>query len=218
MSMDVSNIRIIEKPDWVSWEDIHQVLYRAHEENRSKGMVMALPMKPAEEIAKIVGDEGIMFVTLDDTKVIGTCAIVPKKIKNKWYANEKFAYICFASLLPEYRGLGIFGEMERMRLAKVKELGYTAIYGDTHENNIHRIEIAKKDGFKIVDYIPWKNHYNKAIIKWMGDCPYSDRYINFRFQLSRIFVKLRYRLDEKGIHDRLSFLVAIKSKVKSILS
>ena len=35
----------MEKPDWVSWETIHDVLWEAHAENRKNGVFMRYPSK-----------------------------------------------------------------------------------------------------------------------------------------------------------------------------
>ena len=55
------NIQIIEKPDWVSWDEIHSVLWKAHEQNRKKGMIMSLPSKSAEDLQKYMEGKGKMF-------------------------------------------------------------------------------------------------------------------------------------------------------------
>jgi len=48
--MKDTDLHIIEKPEWVSWDEIHDVLWKAHAENREKGMNMNLPALPAEQI------------------------------------------------------------------------------------------------------------------------------------------------------------------------
>ena len=74
-------IQVIEKPDWVSWEEIHQVLWKAHEENRRKGMYMAFPALPGEEIRKKIEGHGKMLVAMDGQKIVGTAAIIVKSLE-----------------------------------------------------------------------------------------------------------------------------------------
>lgn len=38
----MEEIIIQEKPDWVEWDDIHDILYNAHKENRDKGNLCGL--------------------------------------------------------------------------------------------------------------------------------------------------------------------------------
>ena len=101
-----NNIVIVERPDWVSWEDIKQCLVDAHAVNRVAGINMAHYQWPAERIKDSVGENGTMLVALDGNKVVGTAAIVEKKGKS-WYAPGRYAYLCFAGILPEYSGQGI---------------------------------------------------------------------------------------------------------------
>jgi hypothetical protein len=74
-----ANLQIVEKPEWVSWEDIHEVLVKAHAQNRANGINMKKPSLPGEKIAKEIGEEGKMFVAMEDNKVVGTLALIKKR-------------------------------------------------------------------------------------------------------------------------------------------
>jgi len=73
--------QIIEKPDWVSWDEIHDVLWKAHAQNREKGVIMAYPSLTGDEIKRRVENNGKMFIALDGQNVIGTLALIIKKGK-----------------------------------------------------------------------------------------------------------------------------------------
>lgn len=76
----MSKISIIEKPLEISWETIHEVLLAAHQENRSKGIIMAYSVQEGDKIKEIIEDSGgIMFVALDENKVVGTLGVEVKK-------------------------------------------------------------------------------------------------------------------------------------------
>ena len=70
-----NSIQVVEKPDWVSWDDIKQCLYEAHSVNRSKGINMAHYQWPAEKIKESLGENGFMLVALDGNKLVGTAGI-----------------------------------------------------------------------------------------------------------------------------------------------
>ena len=109
--MKDTDLHIIEKPEWVSWDEIHDVLWKAHAENREKGMIMTLPSLPGEQIReKIKAGRGKMFVALDDRKVVATAAVMVKN-SNLWCGKGEYAYFCFASILPEYRGRGLYKQL-----------------------------------------------------------------------------------------------------------
>lgn len=190
-----NSIQVVEKPDWVSWDDIKQCLYEAHSVNRSKGINMAHYQWPAEKIKESLGENGFMLVALDGNKLIGTAGI-GEKFGNKWYANGRYAYECYASVLPDYMGQGIFKMLDIKREAKVREDGYDMLIGDTHSKNTHRIEIALKNGFRMVRFFraASKDHYSVVIAKWLNGCPYSSFYCWRKYQLSKLKTIIRYPL------------------------
>ena len=94
--MNDRSIQIIEKPDWVSWDDIKQCLFEAHSVNRAKGINMDHYQWPTEKIKESLGENGFMLVALDGDKVVGTAGI-GEKFGNKWYSKGRYAYMCFAA-------------------------------------------------------------------------------------------------------------------------
>lgn len=194
----MSNIKIVEKPDWVSWETIHEVLVAAHAENRSKGVIMAYSVQPADQIAKICS-KGVMFVALDGDKVVGTAAIILQK-ENRWYYKGVVAYMTFAGVLPEYAGKGIYKQLSVTREQRAMDMDISVVMGATHEKNYRRLEIEKQLGAKFVQLRAGQDHYNVIFIRYLkGSCPFPDWYISIMFNASKILYKLRYRIDkDKG--------------------
>lgn len=188
-----SDIKIIEKPDWVSWEDIKQCLYEAHSVNRAKGINMTHYQWPAEKIKASLGENGFMLVALDGSKVVGTAGI-GEKFGNRWYVNGRYAYECYASVLPEYAGKGIYKMLEIKREERAKEEGYNVLLADTHSKNKHRIEIALKNGFRLVQFFRAgsKDHFSVVIAKWLNGCPFSRRYCFYRYHKSRLKTLVKY--------------------------
>ena len=189
-----SGIQIMEKPDWVSWEEIHEVLWKAHAENREKGMNMAFPALPGEKIREnLEKGHGKMFVALDENnKVIGTAAIKVKSV-NLWCGSGDYAYLCFASILREHRGNGIYKSLYLYRERESLKMGLDRILFDTHEHNRRMIDVNSRHGFKPVDISVWKDHYNVVMVKWLNECPYSNFYCNLQFTLRKAYKKLRFK-------------------------
>lgn len=180
-----TNIQIVEKPDWVSWEDIKQCLEYAHSVNRAKGINMTHYKWPVEKIRDYIGPNGVMLVALDGEKVVGTAAIA-EIYRDTWYVKGRCAYKCFGGILPEYSGQGIFKNMDRIRDELCLSHNYSVSVFDTHVNNNRRIRIAKAIGYRKVGYFRVSNndHFNVVMAKWLTGCPYSKVYCNFRFYLS----------------------------------
>ncbi len=188
-------VLIIEKPDYISWNEIKTCIWNAHSENRSKGIFMRNPSLPSEEIRKqIMKNDGIMLVALIDGKVVGTAAITIKRV-SLWCGkkNDNYAHFCFASVLPQYNGMGIFKLLDKKREQMVLEMGLTKIIWDTHEQNYKRLKIAQKNNYKFVDYKVCKNHFNIVLVKWLHGCPYSNLKCALMFTCLKFYKSIRYK-------------------------
>lgn len=186
-----SQIQIMEKPEWVSWEDIKQCLYEAHSINRAKGINMTHYQWPVEKIREYLGPNGVVLVALDGDKVVGTVAIREGYGKS-WYAKGKYAYMCFAGVLPQYNGMGIYGKLVQLRENIAKDLKYNVWIFDTHRKNTKIQKIALLNGYRLVGYfrVMSDGHCNVVMAKWPNGCPYSKLYCRCRFILSWIRVRL----------------------------
>ena len=187
-----NNIRIIEKPDWVSWDDIHNVLWAAHAKNRDNGIVMRFPSLSGEEIRQRIEGKGKMLCAIVDGKLAGTAAIKTKNV-HFWFhkKNTPVAYECFASVLPEFSGRGLYKQLNMAREKVGKAMGFECVMFDTHEGNTHKIKIDQKNGYKLVDYKFYRDHYNVVMVKWLDGCPYSEARIKCEFVKRKIIAKVR---------------------------
>lgn len=187
-----NNIQIVEKPDWVSWEDIHNVLWKAHSENRKNGIFMRYASLTGEEIRQRVEGKGKLFCAITNGKVVGTGAAFEKNVK-LWFTKGRkpVCYQCFASVLPEFMGKGIYKQLVLCRERYCREIGLNRMMFDTHERNKHTINILKKNGYKFVDYRFYKDHYNIVMVKWLDGCPYSD----FRLKYEFVLIKLKLQIN-----------------------
>ena len=192
----MKHINIAEKPDWVSWDEIHNVLWRAHEENRSKGVVMDNNSLPGDIIREIIGKDGKLFVALDGDIVVGTLALI-KKNGEKWYCSGYYGHLCFGAVLSEYSGKGIYRSLYQLAEKTATQMGLTVLTRSTHEHNDRMLKITKQEGYYYVDCKAYKNRFNIVRAKWLNGCPFSEMYIKMRFLASKIYNRIRYRIDKK---------------------
>ena len=192
-------IQIMEKPDWVSWNDIHDVLWRAHEKNRENGITMRYPSLPGDEIRKRIEGKGKMLIAFEGNKIVGTSAIVFKE-QNMWCGKGQYAYCCFDSVVPEKQGKGIYRLLYVQREKEAQLRGMDRMLLDTNETNQREIDVVLRNGFKKVAYRFWKDHYNVVFVKWLDDCPYSDFRCRIEFGLQKLKVKARTLV--KSIHKK----------------
>lgn len=183
--MKADNIQIVEKPDWVSWDEIKACMTAAHELNVDRGIVMSHQQQSAEDIKDYVDGKGVFYVALSGAKVVGTACLRERKAQY-WFVDGPWAYFCYASILPEYAGLGIYGKLCTIREQKAKELGYKVCVAETHEHNFHVQKLALKNGYRFVDYNYINGHCRIFFAKWIDKCPFSERYCNYRFKISKL--------------------------------
>lgn len=187
-------IRVMEKPDWVSWENVRECLYNAQQTNVRKGFDMSFGHLSAEELCKEIGD-GYCFVVLNENnKVVGTVTLKIPKISTWWHKGEA-GYHCFEGVDPMYRGTDVYFDMHAALKKKEKDLGIKVLYADTAEKNNVVLKASKKNGWKQVQFTSFKgcNYYSVYFVKWMEGCPFSDTYIKFMFGLSKLVVKTLFK-------------------------
>ena len=189
-----SEIQVTERPEWVSWDEIHEVLWKAHEQNRKKGVIMSYPSLSGEEIRNKIGNNGRMFVAIESKKVIGTLALIIKTGK-RWYNTGQYGYLCFGAVLPEYSGKGVYRSLYQLAETTAKQMGLSVLTRDTNENNARMLKITKQEGYYFVECKAYKDHFNIVRAKWLNNCPFSTLYIKTRFNISKIYVKARFRMD-----------------------
>ena len=188
-----TDIVIIEKPDWVSWDDIHEVIWKAHGENRKNGILLATPYLSGEDLKQKIEGRGLLLVALIQKKVVATAAII-KVNESLWCWNGDFAYMGFASVLPEYKGTGIYKALCLRREKEAKKRGLCHLLFNTHSKNSEVIAYGKKHGYRCVDVIQYDDHYNVKMIKRLNDCPYPDWYCEFQFKIHFLYRTIKYRL------------------------
>lgn len=189
------NIQIMEKPDWISWDAIKQCLNEAHSPNRAKGINMTHYQWSGEKILEYLGENGVMLVALDGKKLIGTAAIAEKNGK-AWYLNGRYAYMCFAGVLPSYKGNGVYKALTEQRETCARKMGINVLAFDTHSQNVRVQKIALKNGYRLVRFFRAKSgdHYSVVMVKWLHALPYSSLYCWLKYNLSKIRTIIRYPL------------------------
>ncbi len=189
----MEEVEIIEKPDSITWDDIHNVLYKAHEENREKGIFMRTSILTGEELRERLG-HGVCLVALVKGQLAGTASI-KFLYRDRWYAHEMIGDLMLVGILPEYKGLCIYTKLlnKLEDIARMHKLSILEL--DTNEKNILMQKISLAKGFKKVSMFasPFVKHYSVVMAKWLNQCPYSDLYLKLRFFVFCAKFKLRIK-------------------------
>ena len=134
------------------------------------------------------------FVAMKEGKLIGTASLKIKTVK-QWWVKGDVAYPFADAIIPEYRGTDVFMELQKLRGKCIKELGINILMFDTEENNklVQKYNI-KMGAKRIKLYASSKTwYYSVVMVKWLDGCPYSDWYCKFRFNLSKLLVRLIWK-------------------------
>ena len=119
----MEEIKVMPKPDWVSWDDIHELLLKAHKKNIEQGIILGYPQMPGEKIKQKLGEEGCCWVALDGDKLVGTTSVTYFQGKSWWNRGKKVAHGCFTGILREYQGIGIIEELNAKKYEHIRSMG-----------------------------------------------------------------------------------------------
>lgn len=197
----MSDIRVIERPEWISWDMIHECLWKSHEVNRKQGINMQTMSLQGEELEKRIQKDALAwktFVALDGDKLVGTGSI-SIKYKKSWYVNGKVAYLLYGAVLPEYSGHGVYKQLVNCRENEGKRSNCVLIYFDTAEQNKRKITMDLKNGYHLVDFFASakSHHYSVVLAKWYGNPSYSDLCIKLRYLIKKMMIKILYKPGKK---------------------
>lgn len=200
--MHRQEVKIIPKPPSISWEEISEVLQKAHKKNMEKGVTMPFPFMKPEEIRKKIesSKDGVMFVVLVDGQLIGTGATLFIN-KNFWCGDGLYAYYCFLSILPEFTRKGFGRKLCIVQEEYVRSKNVNRIFFDTHEKNKRIIEVSRKNGYEFVDFIIRKKHNSIYMVKWLDNPPYTHFQCTMKFW--KLKIRKKYRAYKKEFKKKL---------------
>ena len=197
MSADSGNktvFEVIEKPESVSYRQIQDLLSRAHEDNEAKGLHYATTKQSEQRLMEKIGKEGVCFVAVNDKTIAGTGSIGILNISH-WYFHGRAAHLQLIGVDPAYRGHHLGSLILEKLIEKAGDMGFeTAVMTSAEENTAIK-KLALKYGFKMVNYDTYRNNnfYSVVYMKWLDHCPFNDGYINMRYNLKRLYTRMRYR-------------------------
>lgn len=191
----MNDIFYMEKPDWVSWDDIRICLNAAHQVNKKSGFEMHNATITTESLIELTRGAHC-FVALEGKKVVGVACVSIEDLK-KWYVRGPVLYYFCDGILPEYRGTDVFFGLNELKKSFVKESDVRIHMFRTSEHNKTIIKINLRNGFKLVQFHPTPkkiaNYYNVTMVKWDDGCPFPDWFLNFMFKLSKIVSKTFFK-------------------------
>ena len=192
----MNDIRVIEKPDLIPWDDVAKCIFRGQATNNSKGFDMTFGHISGVELQKSVNG-GHCFVAINEqNEIVGTLSVTFGNIKFWWHKGPAALY-CYEAILPEFRNnLNRYFGLHKMAEDCIKHANIKVVWATTAEQNETMLKINKIKKWKFVQYsptVPGSNYYSIVMAKWLEGCPYKDCIITFMFKLSRFVVRFLYK-------------------------
>ncbi len=188
---------VIEKPQHISFTDIHELLWEANQGNRERGFILKTSQYSASELEEYVGEDGKCFVAMDGDRLIGTLSIrfVERK---RWYWTGRTAEYCLAAVHPDYRGKHVLSALTEVALQSASS-ECPLIELSTSDSNTHAIAVYRHYGFQMVDFHANSggDHYSVVMVKWFQECPFAPFLVKIRFFAKKITTLLRYTPEKK---------------------
>lgn len=194
----MGDIRIEEKPEDLSFDAIHALLYAAHAVNRERGIVMRTSLLTGEALKERIGPDGKCWVAFDGDRPVGTLSIRIVE-RNSWYARGKVPDYMLAGVLPEYTGRHINSMLAERAFSYAAAHGYRVMELDTADNNDRAVAIYRHQGFRPVGYSAPKglDHYSVIMAKWLDRRPLPEAISGLMFRVKRAYIRIRYKAGGK---------------------
>lgn len=190
----MSEIRITEKPEEISWETIRSILQQAHKIHHDAGIVMYVSTLSAEELEnRVRKNNGKCYVAFYGDQVVGTASYIHRAI-NRWYYKGDICEQTMVAVLPSFQGRHIATELTKVLEEELQRQGIPAVCFDTVEQNTGKIEMELRNRYRLVDYHFNNGHYSVEMMKWLDMCPFSERYCKMRYLLKKTKVRMKHTL------------------------
>lgn len=189
-----SEIVVVEKPDYVSWETIHEVLYSAHESTRKIGIYYPTAEMSGSELKEFVETRsGRCFVAMDGDKVVGTMSCYAEKVNTRFFKGE-FLSLALIGNLPLYKGKGVFSKLYNVCYDYAKSQGLDGMTYGTAEKNRTMRKIFEGKGFiyNRCYYNTAKKRFVVGGIRCFNELPHKKGYYTLAFKFQQALVHLKY--------------------------
>lgn len=190
----MSEIRVIQKPDTINWEELAECQQQAHENNKEDGVHMVCADFSAEVLRDAVKD-GVTFVALDETSTLAGMLSVEYKEVHRWWHKGKGAYICYVAVSPRYKGQGVYRKLSKAAEDKIVADGVIVEYLNTHIRNRPAQRAYEKDGYRKVRFSPGSgsDYYSVEMAKWINGQSKNTIVCALIYRLSELVVRLLYK-------------------------
>lgn len=99
----MNNMRILRKPDSISWDDLAKCQQRAHKSNKEMGVSMNCADYTADDL-KFALNNAITLISLDELDALAGMLSIDFVEVKRWWHKGMAAYICYVAVDPTFKG------------------------------------------------------------------------------------------------------------------
>ena len=147
-------VRKLISDDVVSLDDIQKLISNAHSYNIKNGLFYATATQTIEKLRQKIGD-GVCFIAEENGILIGTATVCSKEI-NYWYYSGKVSLIKLVAVDSDSKHSRIGTRLIEACIRQAVENEVKVVVTDSAEENIIFKKLAKRCGFKVIDYCKYK--------------------------------------------------------------
>lgn len=130
------------------------MISNAHSYNIKNGLIYATATQTIEKLRQKIGD-GVCFIAEENGKLIGTATVCSKEI-NYWYYSGKVSLIKLVAVDSDSKHSRIGTRLIEACIRQAVENEVKVVVTDSAEENIIFKKLAKRCGFKVIDYCKYK--------------------------------------------------------------
>lgn len=192
MKADITReIKIVPKPEEVSWEEITELLHLAFKE-RADQEIDYLAVNQDVITTKKRAKGGICLIALHKNKLVGTALLHIRKGR-KWYEGKNYGYFSQLGIHPDYKRRGIATMFFEERMNICHEHGVDAVTFHVSSKAKSILSLHEKLGAQKVSFFSnSNNNYYSIYLRY----PVKSKEINFiyrfiRYNLTRLYVMMK---------------------------
>jgi len=176
-----NEIRFLKKPNNISFDSIHQVLWAAHESTRAKGMQFNTAEMSGQELEKYINaHNATCYVAMIGNKIVGTNTCYLNRVNNG-PIQGLFVKEVLVGVLPEYKGQGIYSKLYELAVDYAKENNTDGLMTTTFAKNKKMQQIKKKQGFIYTRHFINNGHFSVGGYLCFNGLPRSKTYYKLYF-------------------------------------
>ncbi|MFO7869376.1 MAG: GNAT family N-acetyltransferase [Bacteroidales bacterium] len=185
-----SNVIIISKPDFISWEEITQLLNSAFRQRAEKGMHYVAANQSVEDtIRRVDGD--ICLVALINNKLVGTVTLHIKNVQRnnkKWFYESSYGYLTQLAVNPQYMSSGIGRKLQNECIQLCYKNKVDAMFVDTSVHAKDLVDWYQRLGAQKVEYISYSktNYYSVRFRTRVMGKKFNNTYVFFKYIVSKL--------------------------------